>query len=199
MTAPPAVATSALLPPPITIAGKPALPGTLAYGEIKPHNVAQIQAGLRKLWTVREQYRRRHKQIPPAYLLTYRYTAGGPVSAYLLRPTPQALDRAVETLRPGERPEDWLRRLGTWWTVLQAGKGPTYTLEQWRDLLGPAVFGSFIEPYLRRTFFRWSKTTPRNPAHVPITAGVDLWWDEVAEFLHELSDELAAWPSPERR
>ena len=55
---------------------------TPAFGEIKRHNVDGIRAGLRDL----HRAAGRHPG-EPAYLVTYRYTGRGSVSAYLLRPT----------------------------------------------------------------------------------------------------------------
>jgi hypothetical protein len=171
----------------------PRLRGTPAFGEIKKHNVNGIRAGLRDL----HQAADRHPG-EPAYLVTYRYTGRGSVSAYLLRPNSRALSGPVPTLTPG-RERNWLADLGDWWEVLASGRGPRYTLPQWWRLAGPTVFGSLLEPYIRQAFLDWSNTVTRNRSHVPTTPGIDLLWTEVAEFLQELSNELVAWPSPERR
>jgi hypothetical protein len=198
--APPPTLQSSKLP---TYAGR-------GYAEIKPHNVPNIRAGLKRL---RQEYAERAgqpkaprpgrpKRVPPApavdkqvYLLTYdhhltRTPGGSTIVIYLLRPH-QTVLTGPEPNVTGLGRQSWLDGLGEWWSLGNL-PGPEYALGQWQDLVGPTVFGSMIEPFVRREFFKQFGQPKEHTSkvHRPHMEGVDVHWQEVAEFLYELAAEL---------
>jgi hypothetical protein len=197
MTAP--LSTSDFLPFPrgaraVTL-DVPQIRGRPAYAEIKPHNIKGIRAGLVDL------ARNRPRLPGEAYLLTYRYTRKGPMQvwAYLLKPHDGIATDPAFLPRRGVPLQDWVDRLGRWWTLLDGVRGPDYSIEKWRDKVGGTVFGSMLEPFLRESFFAKTRTTEVNAGHLPNKPGADLRWQEIAEFFYELSGELAELAASDRR
>jgi len=166
------------------------------YAEVKPHNVPNIKAGLVQLYD-EQQRRRLQGRTGQPYLLTYdhhlsRTPGGSTVVVYLLAPNPANLVRAQPEVPRGAS-QSWLNGLGSWWSLGNL-PGPEHSLGQWQDLVGPTAFGSMIEPFVRREFFK--KFGPpkehRSKRKLPNVQGPDVDWLEVADFLYELAAELGA-------
>jgi hypothetical protein len=171
------------------------------YGEIKAHNVAGVQRGLAQL---RTEYATRAKDADKTkrdpfngFLLTYDYRlskkSGESVAdVYLLKPKkdyftekPPRLDREGDVA--------WLTKLGTWWSFENPIRITEHSIGEWEKRVGPTVFGSMIEPFLREEFFRKFGKVTRNltATKPPQQGGSDVKWLEVAEFLYELDVALA--------
>jgi hypothetical protein len=89
--------------------------------------------------------------------------------------------------------ESWVKGLGTWYLVNEADL-PSHLYDYWLTSLGPAGRGTAFEPAVRQAFIE--TIHPGVQAHdtwvkAPITAGPDVVWREVAEYLYELAGELA--------
>jgi len=161
--------------------------------EIKPHTVAGIRGGLRQL-------ARAPRAGRDAFLITYRYTVQpapqGPVlfTTYVLRPHAHVLTASVSSPQSGPVAEQlWLDGLGSWHVLGTNIPGPNHSLARWRTLVGPTVFGSLAEPFLRDMFIaRFGPPRQHLTAtKLPHAAGSDVAWREVAAYLYELADEIA--------
>jgi hypothetical protein len=199
------------LPPPSTLQSTfPRYSGQPGFAEIKPHNIGNIRAGLDQL---RKEFLRRSADVtaPPGgppkpdqaarvkpddvYLLTYdhhlsRTSGESKIIIYILRPRPEYLTKKEPHVPRGQR-QAWMDGLGLWWSSGNL-PGPEYSLGQWQALTGPVTFGSMIEPFVRREFFK-KFGQPRqhlSKGHRPSSGGSDVDWLEVAEFLYELAAEL---------
>jgi hypothetical protein len=197
------------LPPPSTLQSTfPRYSGKPGFAEIKPHNIANIKAGLDQ---IREEVRRRQEEARTAtpakpaahpiaapddvYLLTYdhhlsRTPGESKIVIYVLRPRPEYLTRSEPHVTRGQR-QAWLDGLGLWWSSGNL-PGPEHSLGQWQAITGPVTFGSMIEPFVRREFFKKFGQPKQHTSKGHRASGerADVHWLEVAEFLYELAAEL---------
>jgi hypothetical protein len=180
-------------PPALTSRSFPTYAGP-GYAEVKPHNVPNIKAGLIQLYVERQKRVAQGKSGRP-YLLTYdhhlsRTPGGSTVVVYLLEPNDASLVSKQPEV-PRATSQSWLNGLGSWWSLGNL-TGPEHSLGQWQDLVGPTAFGSMIEPFVRREFFKKFGPPKQHLTKVklPNVKGADVDWLEVAEFLYELAAEL---------
>jgi hypothetical protein len=187
------------------------------YVEIKPHTLKGIRSGLAQLYKNKKgftgPYKRGKKPIADvkAYLLTYTYKpspahGGSTVEAYLLEPTPKALDDNVA--KAGERRDpvtvheqrDWLNGLGRWWVLLPTSPVEEQTFGQWVSHAGPSAAGFMLENQLRSAFLaKYVKPGLKMKAHLTAAkaasaGGADIDFLELAEFLYELDTSSARSP-----
>jgi hypothetical protein len=172
------------------------------FGEVKPHNVAGIWAGLAQLGTESAKLKRTGNKI---YLVTYTYgekDGKNKFTGFLLEPNDESLKGARKAsaeakLRNVKLPlpkvgdkQAWLKTLGDWWE-LGEDDVPNHPFREWGWLAGAPAIGSMLEDPLRKKFIEKYKPishiTDRKRAS---GHGVDIDFLEIAEFLYELEAAL---------
>jgi hypothetical protein len=184
------------------------------YVEIKPHTVNGIRNGLAQLYKNKKgftgSYKKGKKPIAgvKAHLLTYTYEAspaprGSTLRAYLLEPTPKALDDNVATAGGRRDPvtaseqKAWLESLGPWWTLLHRNPVEEQTFGQWVSHAGPSAAGLMLENQLRNAFIEKygvpgpKMKAPPSGGRVASAGGADIDFLELAEFFYELDTSSA--------